>query len=298
MHGLRWKLPSPNALFVFEAAARHENFSQAAVELNVTQPAVSRMIAALEAHLGTALFTRGKQGARLTPEGLRLRHVVAGAFAGIGAELDALASRPAGKAPVTLSVSTAFTAHWLTPRIDRFRAAFPGVDLRFQLIAGAVDGPAGDVDIAMRYLPRIPRDALFVMREAHVPVCAPALLAKALRGEATPIRLDPGGGDARAGAVLGFSDYAIVIQAAMIGQGVAEGWLNIVAHWLREGHLRVAAGALTHVGRHCCLLNNAPPERATVARDICLWIRDELRADLTALDRRAPTLGVAALLRA
>lgn len=295
MSGLRRKLPSSNALFVFEAAARHENFSRAADELNVTQPAVSRAVAALESHLGTPLFRRGKSGARLTAEGQRLRDVVAGAFADIGAELDALANRRAGKIPITLSVSTAFTAHWLMPRIERARAAFPGVDLRFQLIPGPVDGPAGDVDLAMRYLTADPGDALFVMQEAHIPVCAPALREKALQGEATPILLDPEGTAMRADRALGFADYAVVLQGAMIGQGVAEGWLNIVAHWLCEGHLCPCADALSIGARDCYLLNRAPPERHALAAEIATWIRDELHHDLARLDRAFPGLGIVRL---
>ncbi|MGR3378987.1 LysR family transcriptional regulator [Salipiger abyssi] len=296
MSGLRRKLPSSHALFVFEAAARHENFSRAAEELNVTQPAVSRAVAALEAHLGTPLFRRGKSGARLTSEGQRLRDVVSGAFADIGAELDALASRRDGKTPITLSVSTAFTAHWLMPRIGRLRAAFREIDLRFQMIPGPVDGPTGDVDLAMRYLTADPGEALFVMQEAHIPVCAPSLHETALRGEATCILLDPEGTKAHGGGTLGFADYAIVLQGAMIGQGVAEGWLNIVAHWLCEGHLLPCVDALSITVRDCYLLNRAPEDRRAIAAELAIWIRDELHKDLTRLDHTFPRLGITRLL--
>ncbi|MDK3018553.1 LysR family transcriptional regulator [Pseudodonghicola flavimaris] len=292
MSGLRRKLPSANALFVFEAAARHENFSHAADELNVTQPAVSRTIAALETHLGIALFRRGKAGAHLTAEGQQLCHVVTGAFENIGAELDALASRRDGKVALTLSVSTAFTAHWLMPRIERVRAAFPNVDLRFQLIPGPVDGPSDGVDLAMRYLTRDPGDALFIMREAHIPVCIPALRDSAARGEATRILLDPEGSAARGERSLHFADYAIVLQGAMIGQGVAEGWLNVVAHWLREGHLCPCDETLTVTTRDCYLLNHAPPERRGVTAALADWLRSELHTDLALLDAAYPQLGI------
>lgn len=295
MTGLRRKLPSSHALFVFEAAARHENFSRAAAELNVTQPAVSRTIATLEAHLGTALFRRGKTGARLTAEGLRLRHVVSGAFAEIGAELDALARRGGGKIPITLSVSTAFTAHWLMPRIDRLHAAFPQVDLRFQMIPGPVDGPPDEVDLAMRYLTADPGAACFVMQEAHVPVCIPALVDQARRGEVPRLLLEAAGTAARAGPSLSFPDYAIVLQGAMIGQGVADGWINIVAHWLCEGHLLPCADVLTLGARDCYLLNRAPPERRATADLLAAWITAELHADLARLDGIFPALGIGAL---
>ena len=79
MPDLRRMLPSSNALFVFDAAARNGSFTAAAAELNVTQPAVSRMLGQLEAHLGVRLFDRTAGRAVLTEEGEFLyRRVVDG----------------------------------------------------------------------------------------------------------------------------------------------------------------------------------------------------------------------------
>ena len=63
------QLPPANSLVVFEAAARHLNFTRAAQELSVTQAAVSRQIQLLEDHLGTALFQRSPRALKLTPPG-------------------------------------------------------------------------------------------------------------------------------------------------------------------------------------------------------------------------------------
>lgn len=63
------KLPSAQALFTFQAAARAPSFSEAGRLLNVTQPAVRKNIAALEAHIGTRLFIREKSKLRLNAEG-------------------------------------------------------------------------------------------------------------------------------------------------------------------------------------------------------------------------------------
>src|ERR1041385_9395140 len=76
MHGLRAKLPSANSLVVFEAAARHLNFTRAAQELNVTQAAVSRQSQPLEDSLGTSLFQRLPRALRLTPPGSHLHKSV------------------------------------------------------------------------------------------------------------------------------------------------------------------------------------------------------------------------------
>src|SRR5258708_27678133 len=69
MRDLRRMLPSSNALFVFDAAARNGSFTAAAAELNVTQPAVSRMLGRFEDYLGVRLFNRTAGGAALTEEG-------------------------------------------------------------------------------------------------------------------------------------------------------------------------------------------------------------------------------------
>ncbi|WP_417727787.1 LysR family transcriptional regulator [Roseovarius sp.] len=306
MIGLRRKLPSANALFVFEAAARHENFTRAAEELNVTQPAVSRTLAGLESHLGAQLFLRGKPGARLTDDGILLKTAVESAFSQINSVLDQLEERRTGKAQVTLSVSTAFTTHWLMPRIAQFQKVFPSVDLRFQLIAGQVTGPTGGVDIAMRYGSASETSGRFVMREAYVPVCAPGYLNPPPPDGPALIRLDgeasegvaslmPGLGLRRDGQ-LGFSDYAVVVQAALVGQGIAAGWMNIVSYWMNEERLVPAVNELVFPGRECRMLARTDGAHADVVEAVRDWLVDEIQSDLRGIAIRYPALGVDALL--
>src|ERR1043166_2607805 len=76
MKGLRAKLPPPNSILAFEAAARHQSFTRAARELHVTQAAVSRQIKTLEDHLGLAVFRRVRRTVQLTSEGKRLHEAV------------------------------------------------------------------------------------------------------------------------------------------------------------------------------------------------------------------------------
>ncbi len=77
---LRRKIPSANALFAFEAVGRLKNFSRAARELNVTQPAVSKSVKILEEHLGYALFKRDGRRITLTPNGDKLFRAVSTSF--------------------------------------------------------------------------------------------------------------------------------------------------------------------------------------------------------------------------
>nr|WP_325248316.1 LysR family transcriptional regulator [Amylibacter sp.] len=306
MDGLRRKLPSANALFVFEAAARHENFTRAAEELNVTQPAVSRTLSGLEQHLGTQLFLRGKPGARLTDDGKLLKSSVESAFSQINHVLDQLEERRTGKAQVTLSVSTAFTTHWLMPRIARFQTAFPDVDLRFQLISGQVGGPTDGVDIAMRYGSVSETAGRFVMREAYVPICAPGYLNPPPADGPALIRLDgePPDGVAslmsglglRRVAQLGFSDYAVVVQAALVGQGIAAGWMNIVSYWINESRLVPAVERLVCPGRECRMLARSDGPHVDVVKAVSDWLVDEMQTDLMNIATRYPALGVETLL--
>src|SRR3989442_35309 len=176
MPNLRRKLPSANALFVFEAAARCGNFTKAAAELYVTQPAVSRMLARMEEHMGVQLFERLSGGIVLTENGQILYRKISEGFRGIETAIQEIEARATGTETVTLSVSTAFTTHWLMPRMARLHKEFPSVDLRFQLISGKIGGPVDDVDLGMRFVDgdQVDSHAAMVMPEILLPVCSPS----------------------------------------------------------------------------------------------------------------------------
>src|SRR5215475_3911810 len=172
MPELRRMLPSSNALFVFDAAARNGSFTAAAAELNVTQPAVSRMLGQFEEYLGVRLFDRTAGRAVLTEEGQLLYRRVHEGFRSIETGLIEIERRRKGTETVTLSVSSAFTTHWLMPRIDKLQRAFPTVDLRFQLISGALRGPVDNVDLGMRFVEEEEGIApgTLVLKEVMLPV--------------------------------------------------------------------------------------------------------------------------------
>jgi DNA-binding transcriptional LysR family regulator len=304
-------LSSSNALFVFEAAARSGSFTRAAAELNVTQPAVSRMLARFEAYLGVKLFERAAKGAVLTEEGELLYRKIADGFRSIEAGLRELESRRMGAETITLSVSSAFTTHWLMPRMDQFRQSFPAVDLRFQLIAGSLRGPVENVDLGMRFVDRdeAGADAACVMHEAMLPICSPSYLTHRSTRNGNAERADtiinlvdsPGDwvdyyghfGRARrqASKQITLSDYAVVVQAALLGQGIALGWFTVASHWLLTGALVPAADSLL-TSRRVCELH--PPRNLPVkpvAMEIRAWIIAQMRADIEAIDRLYPHLG-------
>ena len=312
MHSLRRKLPSANALFAFEAAARCGNFSKAALELYVTQPAVSRMLSRMEDHLGVKLFERAHGKVHLTESGEILYMRIAEGFRGIEAALDEIEARRTGTDTITLSVSTAFTTHWLMPRMHKLRAAFPAVDLRFQLTSGPMRGPVKDVDLGLRFPHRdeAHENGVLLMPEILLPVCSPGYAgnarARAKEGD-TLMNLSDGERDwqrrfasfrkngRRVARMVDFSDYAIVIQAALVGQGIALGWLNSTAYWLSTGALVPGEQEALVTERACRLLHpsDRPPRSAVV--EVREWIVEEMRSDVLAIDRMYPALQLAKL---
>lgn len=237
-----------NALRAFEASARHQSFSLAAQELNVTPAAVGQLVRTLEDWLGSPLFVRSTSGrARLVTTEVAeqaLPDIRAG-LERLAVGLERLRSGSAGGV-LTVTVSPAFAAKWLLPRIERFQAAWPETDLRLDTSLKPVDFVAQRIDVGVRYgrglWPGLAAEKL--MDEEVYPVCAPALLATAtlqapgdLRGQVLihDQSVDTSTGFAswqawlRHAGVQGvptdrglrINNSAAVLQAAVDGQGVA-----------------------------------------------------------------------------
>ena len=237
-----------NALRAFEASARHQSFSLAAQELNVTPAAVGQLVRTLEDWLGSPLFVRSASGrARLVTTEVAeqaLPDIRAG-LERLAVGLERLRSGSAGGV-LTVTVSPAFAAKWLLPRIERFQAAWPETDLRLDTSLKPVDFVAQRIDVGVRYgrgqWPGLAAEKL--MDEEVYPVCAPALLATAtlqapgdLRGQVLihDQSVDTSTGFAswqawlRHAGVQGvptdrglrINNSAAVLQAAIDGQGVA-----------------------------------------------------------------------------
>lgn len=135
----------------FEAAARHQSLTRAAEELHLTQSAVSRQVQGLEDELGFALFVRRAREIVLTPQGRALLPVVQRALA----ELDggvARLRRDVLNPRIALSTFASFASLWLVPRLPRFRAQRPDVDIDVGASDRLVDLEVEDVDLAIRYL--------------------------------------------------------------------------------------------------------------------------------------------------
>lgn len=168
-----------NALRAFEAAARHLNFTRAAIELCVSQGAVSHQVAQLERRLGTRLFHRLPRGLALTDEGHALVPVVADAFDRVAATLDQYADGRFREA-LKVGVVGTFATGWLLPRLDKFARAHPTIDLRISTNNNRVDLAGEALDYAIRF-----GDGAWhgthaepLLAAPMAPVCAPAIAAR------------------------------------------------------------------------------------------------------------------------
>lgn len=234
------RLPPLKALRAFESAARHLSFTEAAIELNVTQAAISHQVKALEVFLGHGLFKRLNRGLRLTEKGQDLLPPVKKAFDLLNEATSRLIDQDQANI-LTVTVLPSFGARWLVARLGRFRERHPDIDVHVVPTAKLIDLVRENVDVGIRYgrgeYPGLRTDRL--LTEDIVPVCSPKLLegphplleAKDLihhtllhdesRGDWRTWLLAAGveGVDPTRGPV--FTDGGMLVQAAIAGQGVA-----------------------------------------------------------------------------
>src|ERR1700761_5251575 len=173
----RRRLPPLNALRAFEAAARHLNFSRAADELSVTPGAVSQQIQNLEEYVGVALFKRTPKGLLLTDPAQIALPALREAFDRLADAASMLTAAVDGRR-LTVSVAPSFAAKWLVPRLGKFEALHPMVDVWISAGMELVDFNSGEVDIAIRYgTGRYPGlEVQRLMQETVIAVASPDLL--------------------------------------------------------------------------------------------------------------------------
>jgi LysR family transcriptional regulator, glycine cleavage system transcriptional activator len=148
-----YRLPPLNALRVFEAAARHLSFKEAAVELHITQAAVSHQVKSLEEYLGVQLFHRAGRGVQLTDAARACLPKLREGFDALAAAVEMVRER-GGDAGLVITAPPVFTARWLMPRLADFSKREPKVELRVfasskMVDAGALDSTTlvGDLDL-------------------------------------------------------------------------------------------------------------------------------------------------------
>lgn len=293
------RLSSLDLVRGFVAVGRRMSISLAAQDLCLTQSAVSKQVHALEEQLGVKLLVRGHRSISFTAEGERLFRSADGAVQQLQDVMGGI--RQAGeRRPVTLSASIGMTGLWLLPRLSRVQKLHPGVDVRVSANNRLADLRNEGIDLAIRYTtPALaPAGALRLFGETVAPVAHPSLGLKPLRAADAVSRLclldfdDPqhpwlqwngwlasvGWADAKPQAVLHFNQYDQLIQAALAGQGVALGRLELIQPLLDEKRLvRVDSPAPAQASGHAYWLIQAEDAPREEVRHVADWLLAEAR---------------------
>ena len=172
-------------LRAFEAVARRLNFSAAAEELHLTQPAISRQIKSLEDELGAPLFVRGTRKVELTGAGVQLLRGVMPLLQRLDTTVRQIRSAR-GRRHVSVATFASFASLWLLPRLRHFEAAHPDIDIRISATDAMVDFDDPEIDIVLRYcLPAdAPEGAKLLFGEVITPVVSCAMANQAKQGHA------------------------------------------------------------------------------------------------------------------
>jgi LysR family glycine cleavage system transcriptional activator len=247
-------LPPLETLRVFEVACRHGSYSEAARELHVTHSAVSQRIRQLEEELGITLFER--QGNRMVPtsSGLRLQAGVKSAFSELGAALGSIKTNRIDT-EITVSLLPIMAARWLVPRLPRFKARFPHINLHVKTTQSLANFKSDGVDIAIRFGTGDWKGlrTIRLLNEAFFPVCSPSLNNGRLPKDPASMLSEPLLIDRNlswrawfrsAGLKLdrdivgtSFTDANALMEAAVTGQGIALGRLSVTRSDILAGRL-------------------------------------------------------------
>ena len=297
----RYHLPPLDQLEAFEASARHLSFTKAGAELCLTQSAVSRQIAALEEHYGLPLFRRLHRALRLTDEGQRLYLAVTDV---LGRLHDAGAQLQRQRAPRTVVVTTTpgFAGLWLIPRLPRFTAGRPDVDVRISASYDMADLQRDGFDAAIRYTDaaRAGPSAQLLFDEVVFPVCSPRLLQDPKRPLRQPddlhrhalLQKESDAVDSlhdwstwlramrleglRPASTLRFTLYDQLIQAAVDGQGIALARSPLVDDLLRQGKLVAPFAGVVASSRSYFVVPTAAGARKPEVLEFIAWLHDEV----------------------
>ena len=245
--------PPLHSLQGFVAAARLGNLSRAAERLHLTVSALSHQIKGLEERLDQRLFARGARGISLTPDGQRLFDRVAPALDTIEHALRPYSAKR--DQVLTISLMPSFAASWLMPRLGRFLAAQPQLEINLQSSSALVDFERDrSIDAALRFGPGqwAGLEAVHLFDDFITPTASPALLARLGRPTLAtlhtfPLLGDPGGRWSEWFARFGgtppkryaatFTDSETLHRAAVEGLGIALGRVTLTRPMVEAGLL-------------------------------------------------------------
>lgn len=283
------KLPPLPTLRAFEAAARRESFLQAATELGMTAAAISQHVKALEDWLGLALFERRARGVRLTTDGRELGAACSEGLGHIARAAERLTARRSGLR-VSLACKPSVVNHWLGPRLPRFRAAHPEIQVSVVYPLGALTPDEAGTDLLIRHGTRPPGRAERILSAATRPTCAPSylerhgpitspadLLKQHLLHDATEAAWQTWlaarsiDGPTPSGPL--YADFNLLVSSVLSGLGIGLCPTALISDHLAAGTLEVLFEEAADEDKAYWLLSGPElPEPAAVLRD---WLLEE-----------------------
>jgi len=290
------RLPPLPALRAFEMAARLGSFTHAAARLGLSQSAVTRQIAQLEASIGAKLFHRGRRGVELTAEGAAYFHEIEPAFELLVGATARMRARDAQEV-VRLRVYAVFAMKWLIPRLASLRAWAPRLRLELDTNVELVDFERSALDAAIQLgaEPRPTVRAEVLMPDEIEPVCSPRLLeggapptldlltqapllnARYRRADWPDWAASVGRPDIAVRPAMEFPSSVFAYQAAQEGLGIAIGQTALLGADLDRGLLvRPFRRPLRRTQSYELLTpaSREPPRRVRAFR---AWLLQELR---------------------
>lgn len=295
----RQDLPRLELLRSFEAAARTLSFTKSAQELFLTQSAVSRQIQQMEAGLGVALFERRHRALALTDAGHTMHRAVADCLARLR-DATELVRASTQVRHVAITTTPGFASLWLIPRLARFTASHPQVDVRISATLDVQDLERKHLDLAVRFCAIRDGDGPPLFEETVVPVCSPQLLRQAanplkkpadlahhtllavdtpndmsLTGDWQPWLKVMGLPEVRTKNTLRFTQYADAIGAAVAGQGVAIGRFPLLNELLRDKRLVAPFKGMAASQRGYFVAMGSRAAGNPDAQDFAKWLRSE-----------------------
>ncbi|TVU68808.1 LysR family transcriptional regulator [Cobetia crustatorum] len=297
-------LPPMNSLVAFEAAARHLSFTLAADELHVTPGAISRQIRSLEDYLGKPLFTRANRSVCLTASGLQYANAVRSSLMDIASITEESRSWR-GQKQITVATSSAMASLWLLPKISAFQRDHEDIELRIVALEQLRGLARVEWDIALYYCRTPPAGMLAttLFYEEVFPVCGPGYLERhgplekpeSLLGS-TLLSLEEADQDwmswkqwfSGVGVTavaprrrLNINSYSMLVQAAIMDQGVALGWGQLVDDYLASGHLiRPMETVLRTEARFFLLEHEEAPSRHSSIPKFREWLMDNIPTEV------------------
>ncbi|MEO0413080.1 MAG: LysR family transcriptional regulator [Pseudomonadota bacterium] len=167
-------------LRLFTVVAEKGSFSEGARALNMSQPALSRQVRALETELGLQLFHRHARGTVLTHDGEML-YARTSDFAKIveSTRRRMSESGESVRGQLTVTMTMSFGTQWIVPRLHKFQESYPDVELELLLSDADLSVGEGDAEMAVRFNPSAHADDIQrpLMTLAHKLYASRAYLA-------------------------------------------------------------------------------------------------------------------------